>query len=175
MRITELDAAADRVLEPVRDSRAGRVVFGLASTVGDFSLVWHVTGLSLSLLGRIRLAEAIVLSIALGLESLVVNQGIKRLFRRERPTVSGDGRFALRTPSTTSFPSGHASSAMFAVVLLGLFTGAPLVFVWTAMAVVVAVSRVVVRIHHLSDVLGGLVTGLVLGGVALPIAAAILS
>jgi membrane-associated phospholipid phosphatase len=49
------------------------------------------------------------------------------------------------------------------------------VFVWTAMAVVVAVSRVVVRIHHLSDVLGGLVTGLVLGGGALPIATAILS
>ena len=175
MRITELDAAADRAVEPVRDSRVGRVVFGLASTVGDFSLVWHVTGLSLSLLGRIRLAEAIVLSIALGVESLVVNQGIKRLFRRERPTVSGDGRFALRTPSTTSFPSGHASSAMFAVVLLGSFTGFPLVVVWAAMAVVVAASRVVVRIHHLSDVVGGLVTGAVLGLVAWPVAAAVLA
>jgi undecaprenyl-diphosphatase len=174
MRIADLDARADDALEPLRDSRAGRVVFGLASTVGDFSLVWHVTGFSLSLLGRIRLAEAIVLSIALGAESLVVNQGIKRLFRRQRPTVSGDGRFALRTPSTTSFPSGHASSAVFAVVLLGSFTGLPLALAWTAMAAVVAASRVVVRIHHLSDVLGGLATGLVLGMVALPVAASVL-
>lgn len=175
MNVAALDAAADRVLEPVRDSRMGRIVFGLASTVGDFSLVWHATGLSLSLLGRIRLAETVVLSVALGVESLLVNQGIKRLFRRERPTVSGDGRFTLRTPSTTSFPSGHASSAAFATALLWSFTGAPLGLVWAAMAGIVATSRVVVRIHHLSDVLGGLVTGVVLGLVALPVASAVLT
>lgn len=175
MTIADLDSATDKWLEPVRNSRIGRAVFGIASTVGDFSLVWHVTGISLAILGRISLAETLVLVLAIGVESLVVNQGIKRLFRRERPTVSGDHRFRLRTPSTTSFPSGHASSGAFAVVVLSSFTGWPLAALWISMAAVVAMSRIVVRIHHLSDVLGGVVTGLVLGAVTLPLITVVLA
>jgi hypothetical protein len=34
---------------------------------------------------------------------------------------------------------------------------------------VVALSRVVVRIHHLSDIVGGIVTGAILGSIALPV------
>jgi membrane-associated phospholipid phosphatase len=98
-----------------------------------------------------------------------VNQGIKRLFRRERPTTSGDDRFEVRTPSTSSFPSGHASSATFAAIILTSFTGFPLAILWCIIALVVAISRVVVRIHHLSDIVGGIATGAVLGAIALPI------
>jgi membrane-associated phospholipid phosphatase len=36
-------------------------------------------------------------------------------------------------------------------------------------AVVIALSRVVVRIHHLSDIVGGIITGAVLGAIAVPI------
>jgi undecaprenyl-diphosphatase len=68
----------------------------------------------------------------------------------------------VRTPSTSSFPSGHASSATFAAVILTSYTGFPLAFVWIGVAVIVALSRVVVRIHHLSDILGGVVTGALL-------------
>ena len=91
-----------------------------------------------------------------------MNQGIKRLFRRERPTTSGDHRFDVRTPSTSSFPSGHASSATFATVILTSYSGFPVAFIWIAIALVVALSRVVVRIHHLSDIIGGVVTGALL-------------
>ncbi len=50
-----------------------------------------------------------------------MNQGIKRLFDRERPTETGDERYEVRRPSTSSFPSGHASAAAFnATVLTGL-------------------------------------------------------
>jgi membrane-associated phospholipid phosphatase len=34
---------------------------------------------------------------------------------------------------------------------------------------------VVVRIHHLSDIIGGVVTGAILGGIAVPIITAVLS
>lgn len=167
--MTSLDRTADRVLEPLRTNRATKRLFGIASHVGDFSVVWHVIGFTRAIGSMDRLQQAIALSLALGAESLVVNQGIKRIFRRERPTVSGDHRFTVRTPRTSSFPSGHASSAVFAAILLSSFTGAPLAFVWFAVALVVALSRVVVRIHHLSDIIGGIVTGAVLGSVALPV------
>lgn len=171
--MTAFDRAADHVLEPLRTNRVSNRVFGIASHVGDFSVVWHVIGL-LRAIGSIdRLQQAFALSAALGIESLVVNQGVKRIFRRERPTVSGDDRFAVRTPSTSSFPSGHASSATFAAIVLTSFTGFPTATAWIAVAVVVALSRVVVRIHHLSDIIGGIVTGAILGAIAVPVVTAV--
>lgn len=163
------DRFGDSFTEPLRDNRITARVFGAASTVGDFSVVWHVTGLLAAALSPITVVQAVALSCALGVESLVVNQGIKRLFRRERPTRSGDHRFDVRTPRTSSFPSGHASSATFAAVILTSYSGWPWVLVWACIAVVVALSRVVVRIHHLSDIVGGIVTGAALATVAVPI------
>lgn len=167
--MSAFDTAGDRILEPLRNNKFPIALFGFASTIGDFSIVWHVIGLVRAIGSMQRLQEAIALSIALGVESLIVNQGIKRVFRRERPTTSGDERFDVRTPSTSSFPSGHASSATFAAIILTSFTGIPLAFLWCAIAMIVALSRVVVRIHHLSDIVGGIVTGAVLGAIALPI------
>lgn len=173
--MTALDDAGDRLLEPLRNSRSMVRLFNTASTVGDFSIIWHVCGIIYAIGSVQRAKEALALSIALGVESLIVNQGIKRLFRRERPTTSGDHRFDVRTPSTSSFPSGHASSATFAAIILTSYTGFPLVLVWVALALTVALSRVVVRIHHLSDILGGMVTGAVLAIPAVAVVTALLA
>ena len=172
--MTTFDEAGDRVLEPLRNHRASNALFGFASKVGDFSVVWHIIGLLRAIGSVHRLQQALALSVALGVESLIVNQGVKRLFKRERPTTSGDHRFEVRTPSTSSFPSGHASSATFAAIVLTSFTGFPLAAAWLIIALVVALSRVVVRIHHLSDIVGGIVTGAILGGIAVPILSSIL-
>lgn len=163
------DRFGDAITEPLRDNPVAVRVFGAASTVGDFSVVWHVVGLLAALLSPITLPQAVALSCALGLESLIVNQGIKRLFRRARPTESGDHRFTVRTPRTSSFPSGHASSATFAAIVLTSFSGWPLVIVWSLVAAVVAMSRVVVRVHHLSDIVGGVVVGAGLAAFAVPL------
>lgn len=172
--MTSFDEAGDRVLEPLRNHSATNALFGYASKVGDFSVVWHIIGLLRAIGSMHRLQQALVLSVALGVESLIVNQGVKKMFKRERPTTSGDHRFDVRTPSTSSFPSGHASSATFAAIVLTSFTGWPLALLWVAIALVVALSRVVVRIHHLSDIVGGIVTGAILGSIAVPIISSIL-
>jgi undecaprenyl-diphosphatase len=103
----------------------------------------------------------------IGIESLIVNQGIKRFFRRTRPTQTGDPRFRVRKPQSSSFPSGHASSAFFAGTVLTAWLGVWSLPIWLVLAVVVAVSRAYVRIHHPSDVIAGSLTGLVLGAVAI--------
>lgn len=173
--MTTFDERGDHLLEPLRNNRRTNSVFGFASAIGDFSLIWHVIGLFYAIGSIHRLHQALALSISLGAESLVVNQGIKRMFRRERPTTNGDDRFDIRTPRTSSFPSGHASSATFAAILLTSFTGFPLAIVWIVIACVVALSRVVVRIHHLSDIVGGIVTGALLAVIAVPVVSSFLS
>lgn len=166
-RIGAFDTSADRSLEPIRRRPTAVRVFHFASTVGDFSAVWQVIGLTYGLGIRRRPTEVIVFALLIGAESLILNQGIKRLFRRKRPTVSGDPRMRVRTPRTSSFPSGHASAAAFAATLLTMWASPIWAPLWILIAVVVATSRAVVRIHFASDVVAGLIAGLVMAQIAL--------
>lgn len=165
--VSTFDARADAGLEHIRDHRASELVFRTASVVGDFSVVWHVAGLIYGLAGDGDLWHSVGFSVLMGAESVIVNQGIKRLFRRTRPTETGDPRYTVRKPRSSSFPSGHASSAYFAATLLTVWTGGAWAPLWFTIAFIVAISRAVVRIHHPSDVVGGIVVGLVLAQIAL--------
>lgn len=171
-RVAAFDARVDTALEPWRDRRGVDRVFHLASAVGDFSLVWQVIGAGYGLGVRRDWREWLLFAGLIGIESLIVNQGIKRMFRRTRPTETGDPRFPVRKPRTSSFPSGHASSACFAATLLTVWSSWAWAPVWFTIALVVALSRAVVRIHHPSDVAGGMVVGLALAAIALATGAA---
>lgn len=132
-----------------------------ASAAGDHSLVWLLIAALGALRGARARRSALRLGIALALESAVVNGPVKLLFRRSRPAWEGQRPHGLRRPRTTSFPSGHASSAAFALVMLA--EDHPWWPLYLPLATAVAASRVHVRIHHGSDVAGGVVVGLALG------------
>jgi membrane-associated phospholipid phosphatase len=155
--IAILDAAADNLLDRLRGNPLVDRVMLTASHLGDWSLLWHIIGVSRAVLLR-RPIEAVRLAALLGAESVIVNQGIKRLFRRSRPTVSGDPTLRVRQPSTSSFPSGHASAAVVAACAL-TSRQRRLGPIWWLLATLVGTSRAYVRIHHASDVVGGAVTG----------------
>lgn len=163
------DQKVDDLLEIVRSSKVAGRVFLAASRLGDFSVVWHLIAAARATTSRQRASQGFALAALLGAESLIVNQGVKRLFKRDRPTSSGDDRFEVRTPSTSSFPSGHASAATFAAVVLTTLDGKKSAPLWFGLAAVVGTSRAFVRIHHASDVIGGAFVGLVLGLAVRPI------
>lgn len=172
-RVQRFDERADAALERVRGrSRAVDGLFHRASDLGDFSLIWQIVNLVRGLVLQ-HCGEMLLFAGLLAAESLVVNQGVKRLFRRSRPTETGDPRYQVRRPRTSSFPSGHASSALYAASILTAWDGwvwSPLLF---AVAIVVALSRAYVRIHHASDVIGGAVLGAVLAQAALAVVRAV--
>ena len=100
----------------------------------------------------------------MGVESALTNGAVKSLFRRIRPADYADIDFhhGLRRPVTSSFPSGHATAAFCAAVLLGGGPG------WYGAAAAVAATRVYVRLHHASDVVAGAAFGVALGLVMRP-------
>jgi undecaprenyl-diphosphatase len=165
-RIDQLDERLDGYFEPIRNSRPLVYVFNTSSAVGDFGAIWHVIGVVGALNGTLTWPQAVALALLMGGESLLLNQGIKRVFRRKRPTAAGDDRVTVRRPLTSSFPSGHASSAFFAAVVLSGWVGSMWTAVFFAFAVIIALSRVVVRIHHVSDIVVGSVVGSLLGAIA---------
>lgn len=167
--VDAFDARFDALLERLRGHRSADVVFTTASHVADFSMIWHAIGIARGLRTG-RTDQAIVLSVLLGAESLIVNQGVKRLFRRERPTQTGDDRLQVRRPTTSSFPSGHASSAAFAAMVLSGWDGPKVGMLWWKIAAIVGISRAYVRIHHGSDIVAGAIVGTLLGLVGRQIA-----
>jgi membrane-associated phospholipid phosphatase len=161
--IARFDRWADDALERWRGHPGADVVFLWASHLGDFSLVWHLANLGRGLTSRRRARQVPLMAGLLAAESLLVNQGLKRLFGRRRPTVAGDPRYPVRRPLTSAFPSGHASAAAFNAVLLTGWDGRRAAPLWWGLAAVVATSRAYVRIHHPSDVVAGMLTGAVIG------------
>lgn len=163
------DSRVDRLVEPIRNVRAAVLIFMVASAIGDFGLVWHAIGLIRAIGSMDRFYDSLIFSSMIGIESLLLNQGIKRFFRRTRPTESGDVRIAVRTPRTSSFPSGHASSAFFSALVLTYWVTWPWMICFYLLAVVIATSRVGARIHHASDVLAGAIAGTLLGVIGLAV------
>ena len=138
-------------------------LFYAASEASNHSRLWHALGAARAATRRDK-RSAIEMSTVLAVEAALVNGLLKTLFRRSRPAHSGPRPHRLRQPLTSSFPSGHASAAMVAAAMLS--RGSRWRPVWYGLALLVALSRIHVRIHHASDVAAGLGTGAALGALA---------
>jgi membrane-associated phospholipid phosphatase len=103
---------------------------------------------------------AIVMLTSISILAAVV-MALKFVIRRRRP----EGRWGsiYRNSDPHSFPSGHAARAFLIAVLaagLGPLWAAIALWLW---APLVSIARVAMGVHYVSDVIAGLVVG-VLGG-----------
>jgi len=120
--------------------------------------------LGLLLLWYFGTPEWKTLAVAMALGTVVtaaVVMLIKFTVRRSRP--AGEWGNIYRKTDPHSFPSGHAArAAMLAVIAIGLGpTGLAITMaIW---APLVALSRISMGLHYLSDVLAGAALGIVIG------------
>lgn len=161
--IGAIDDAADRLLAPLRGKKSFDRAAYLASELADYSVGWHLLNAATALVDSDLEKKALRMAITLGVESVIVNGGLKPLFKRERPDDwENTASLQVRRPKTASFPSGHASSGAVAAILLSDAVPA-LKPVWWGAAAVVAGSRVYTRMHHVSDVAAGALVGVAIG------------
>lgn len=161
-----LDRAADRAFDRLRGRPAVDTAALALSNVADYGFVWSVAAAAKGRRrgpARRRAVRALAVS---GMASLAVNAAVKAAVRRGRPEGAArqDG---VRTPTSSSFPSGHTLAAFCAAVVLAETPGELAVYV--AFAGAVAASRVHLRAHHASDVAGGAVLGAALGAAVRPL------
>jgi membrane-associated phospholipid phosphatase len=157
--MSSIDEAVDAAFEPLRGrseiDRAAAVVSNLA----DYGLIWVVlAGLKARRRGLDRRRAIVALATA-GFSSLLVSRVVKAAVERQRPEDHLDA--GVRTPTSSSFPSGHTLAAFCTAFVLGeseVGTAANVSF-----AAAVAASRIHLRAHHPTDVIGGAVIGSVLG------------
>lgn len=80
----------------------------------------------------------------------------KATFRRVRPSYARQDDTLMIAMDKLSFPSGHASRAVYLAFFFGETWFAPLFWLW---AIAVITSRVLYGRHFLGDILGGSVLG----------------
>lgn len=157
-----LDDAADRVAIEAAGTPLAAPAY-LLSALADRSKLWLAAAALRTLTEPNRNWRPAARAVGtVAVQSALVHFAIKPLFRRTRPAAQVFSRFGMRRPPSSAFPSGHAASAATSAILLSdgrRGWGPPL----AALAVGVAWSRVQVRLHHASDVAGGLVLGVAIG------------
>ena len=160
-RVDTFDKRVDSAFDALRGRRPVDRLFYAASELGDYSLLWILLGGLRGLRSERDWNAALRLGGGLAAESFLVNAVIKSLFRRSRPPSEVERPLRVRRPKTSSFPSGHATSALVAAILLS--EGDPVWPLYYGLAAIVATSRIYTKMHHASDVAAGMAVGVALG------------
>jgi len=164
--LLELDARLSDQLRVAEQPGLLRTISAFLAHSGD-SWFWGVGLIFLWFLKDAfwkRWAVAMFVGIAV-LAALVMM--IKFIVRRRRP--EGDWGGIYRSTDPHSFPSGHAARSFLIAVLatgLGPLWLALILWLW---APLVALARVAMGVHYVSDVLAGAVFGLVVALVGLQV------
>ena len=135
----------------------------LAATRAGDGWLWGALGLAVLLWGGTERYRALEAAGASAASSLAVFLSVKRLTGRRRPCdIAPHAWAALLPPDQFSFPSGHTMTAFAVSVPLGLFYPVLLpALLFCGLSI--AVSRILLGMHFLSDVLAGSLLGAVLG------------
>ncbi len=129
--------------------------------LGDGGWLWITLGVVLLFFKKTRLIGFSVL-VSLLINAIFTNITLKDLIGRPRPyTVSNAIVPIIKLPSELSFPSGHTSSSFAAALVLLKLTPKKYGIPAVVLAALISLSRIYVGVHYPTDILGGIVVGII--------------
>lgn len=166
--------ALQKIHTPVLDG-----VMCLITSLGNAGIIWILLTIALLINPKIRRTKdgtacrlfgesgrrsGCILLAALILDLILCNGILKNLFHRVRPyDIRTSIELLVKRPVDYSFPSGHTAASFTAVVALS-FAGEKRA--WKAalvLACLIAFSRMYLYVHYPTDVLGGVLVGILAG------------
>lgn len=167
--VRDLDRAAFRAIFGIKWTPL-TAVLRFFTVVGTAGFLWGVFAFVAFLFTGLKPLDLLVPWAAVA-GSWTVAEGAKYLFDRARPFI-WDTEVAplIKTPSSSSFPSGHSATAAAGALTLSVIhpVFAPLL---VAAGLLVILSRVYLGVHFPVDVLAGAAIGLLTSGVVFALAA----
>ncbi len=138
-------------------------ILAFITSLGNAGIIWIVLAVVLLILPKTRKA-GIIVAAALLVDLILCNLILKNLVARVRPyDVNTAISILIKKPLDFSFPSGHTAASFAAMTALFL---AKMKKAWIAsliLAVLIAFSRLYFYVHYPTDVLGGIVVGVLSG------------
>jgi undecaprenyl-diphosphatase len=160
--IEQRDLRIMRRLHRWHAPRSIRIVMLLMSRLGN-GWVWYSLGVLVLICGGQEKYHAFLAGALAALVCILVFQRLKPLSRRRRPYEIEPHCWAVITPPDRfSFPSGHAMTSFAIAVAVGSFypQSQPCLL---AIAGLIAVSRIILGMHFLTDVVVGAMLGAFIG------------
>jgi undecaprenyl-diphosphatase len=140
----------------------------LITALGTFGTVWGVVMIIFLRIPSYRRA-GVTLFVTLTVCGVLTNVFLKLLVARPRPChIFTDIPLLVSRPMDFSFPSGHTMSS-FAAATVILQTNHLLGIAALALAALISFSRLYLFVHFPSDVLAGILFGLLTAGIILMI------
>lgn len=138
-----------------------KIMVGITS-LGDAGIIWIILTVIFLVMPKTRRTGSIMLA-ALIVQTILCNVILKNLFARTRPyDVNTTIQLLIPKLKDFSFPSGH-TSASFTIVSALYFAKDSLWKPALVLACLIAVSRLYLYVHYPTDVIGGLVLGILSG------------
>ncbi|MBU5480632.1 phosphatase PAP2 family protein [Blautia sp. MSJ-19] len=133
------------------------------TSLGNAGILWIVLTVLFLTIPKMRKTGA-VMAAALIIDALLCNVVLKNLVARTRPYDVNTGvQLLVSKLHDYSFPSGH-TAASFASVAALYFAGEKKLWKPTlVLACLIAISRLYLYVHYPTDILGGVLLGLVAG------------
>ena len=134
----------------------------IISMLGNVGAIWIVCAVVLLVIPKTR-KVGVVLAVSLAIEALCCNVILKPLVARIRPfDVNTAVQLLISPPTDFSFPSGHTGAAFAAASAL-FFSKNRLWIPSLVLAILIAFSRLYLYVHYPTDVLGGILLGILSG------------
>lgn len=134
----------------------------IISMLGNAGAIWIACAVVLILIPKTR-KVGLVLAVSLALEALCCNLILKPLVARIRPfDMNTAAQLLISPPKDFSFPSGHTGAAFAAASAL-FFSKNRLWIASLILAILIAFSRLYLYVHYPTDVLGGVLLGILSG------------
>lgn len=152
-----LDWIQENLRNPILD-----LLMPAITTLGNSGLIWIILAGILILMPKYRKVGVAVMA-GLVLEVICCNLVLKPLVARIRPCdVNTAVQLLIARPDDFSFPSGHTGTSFAAVAAL-YASRSRLWIPSLILAVLIAFSRLYLYVHYPSDVLAGVVIGIMAG------------
>ncbi|GAB6169379.1 phosphatase PAP2 family protein [Clostridium carnis] len=158
--ISNIDISILMIIREYLSSPLMDKVMKILSTLGNIGFIWIVIGIILLLNKKYR-KIGIILLLSLLLGSILGEGIIKKLVQRPRPFLNLENiTLIINAPSTYSFPSGHTASSFAAAVVLGKYFEKEK-YIFYLLACGIAFSRMYLFVHYPSDVVAGIILGVI--------------
>lgn len=140
-------------------------VMVFVTSLGNGGMIWILLALVLIGIKKYRpCGIAVLLSLILG---LVIGNGVlKPMITRDRPCwINTEIAMLIASPKDYSFPSGHTLASFEAAAALFCFKK-PWGIAAAVIGALIAFSRMYLYVHFPTDILGGLLLGILFGTVS---------
>lgn len=139
------------------------------TSLGNGGLIWIVAALFLIFQNKNMLKrEGFTIAVALIIFSVLGLLILKPIIARPRPFIAQGVDILIKEPMGFSFPSGHTGSS-FAAASVIYFYNKKIGLLALILATLIAFSRMYLFVHYPSDIVGGLILGIISSRIAIKI------